>query len=109
MPSIHGPNSTSTTNIASSLGMNDSVISLIWVAAWNTLTTSPVISAAKSGGPDSSKVTSSALCASVSTLSGVISCASPKIAGSGVETLDQRPDQQVPAVGEHEQHDLEWQ
>src|SRR5450759_3282896 len=105
MPSIHGPNSTSTTNIATSLGMNDRVISLIWVAAWNTLTIRPVRRAASRGGPDISKVISSARCASVSTLSGVISCASRKVAGSGVETLYQRPDQQVPAIGEHEQHD----
>jgi len=30
---------------ASSLGMNDSVISLIWVAAWNRLMIKPVTSA----------------------------------------------------------------
>ena len=70
--SIHGPASTAAAKIASSLGMNDSVISLIWVAAWNTLTSRPVASAASSSGADSSTVTSRACCTRLMTISGVM-------------------------------------
>ncbi len=37
--------------------MNESVISLIWVAAWNRLTSRPVARAVISRGPASSSVT----------------------------------------------------
>src|SRR4051794_35196463 len=102
MASIHGPASTSAANMASSLGMNESVISLICVAAWNTLTTSPTTSAVSSSGADTSAVTHSACCAIVRTVCGVMGCGS-------AEARDQRSDEQVPPVHQHEQHELERQ
>jgi len=47
---IHGPVNISVAAIASSLGMKDSVISLIWVAAWNTPTSNPTASEVRSKG-----------------------------------------------------------
>ncbi len=54
MPISHGPSSTSTPHMASSLGMNDSVISLICVAAWITLMTTPTSSTTMRMGADTS-------------------------------------------------------
>ncbi|EGP44159.1 hypothetical protein AXXA_22400 [Achromobacter insuavis AXX-A] len=51
MPISQGPSSTSTPHMASSLGMNDSVISLICVAAWKMLITRPTIRVMISSGP----------------------------------------------------------
>ncbi|CFP70483.1 Uncharacterised protein [Bordetella pertussis] len=46
--------------MASSLGMNDSVISLICVAAWKMLMTRPTMSVTSSSGPASARATLSA-------------------------------------------------
>src|SRR4051794_25588996 len=101
--SIHGPAMTSVANTASSLGMNDSVASLICVAAWKMLTIRPMMSATSSSGAPSSSEISMARWPMVMTDSGVIS------AYLKVEALRQRADQQLPAVGQHEQHQLEGQ
>ncbi len=63
---------TSVAAMPSSLGMNDSVISLIWVAAWNTPTSKPIASAASSSGAASSIVISSAWRPMVMMVSGVM-------------------------------------
>src|SRR2546430_8821851 len=63
---------TSAATIAISLGMNDSVISLICVAACRIDTTRPTTSAASSRGADNTSMTYSACCPMVITLCGVI-------------------------------------
>src|SRR5690242_18750459 len=98
--SIHGPATTSATKMPTSFGMNDRVASLIWVAAWKMLTTRPMIKATSSIGAATIKVTSIALRPIVMTVSGVI-------AAPLVEALRQRAEQQLPAVHQHEQHQLE--
>ena len=70
--SIHGPVSASTAAMASSFGMNDSVISLICVAAWKMPTMRPTASAVSSSGAASMSVISSACRPTVTTISGVI-------------------------------------
>src|SRR5476649_2463596 len=100
--SIHGPATTSATKMPTSLGMKDSVASLIWVAAWKMLTTRPMISATSSIGAAIISVISIACRPNVITLSGVI-------AHPLVETLGKRAQQQLPAVDQHEQHQLERQ
>lgn len=70
--SIHGPARTSVTNIAISFGMNDKVISFIWVAAWKMLTISPTTSAATNIGADTSNITSTAWRPSSTTLAGLM-------------------------------------
>ena len=58
--------------MASSFGMNDSVISLIEVAAWKMPTMRPTASAVSSSGAESMSVISSACRPTVTTISGVI-------------------------------------
>src|SRR4051812_17655742 len=99
---IHGPAMASTAAMASSFGMNDSVISLMDVAAWKMPTMSPTASAVSSNGADSKSVTSSACRPTVTTISGVMDYL-PE------EALGERAHDQRPAVDEHEQHDLERQ
>src|SRR5438067_11261264 len=104
MVSIHGPASTSATKTPISLGMKERVCSLIEVAAWKMLTTRPMISATSSSGADTIRVTSMAVRAIAMTLSGVM------VRSSGsVEALGQGAQQQLPAVDQHEQHQLERQ
>src|SRR3982750_1994423 len=100
--SIHGPVIARMAAMASSLGMNDSVISLICVAAWKMPTIRPTASAVSSGGAASIRVISSACPPTVTTVSGVIG-ASPE------KALGQRTHDQRPAIDEHEQHDHERQ
>src|SRR5499427_10355962 len=83
--------------------MNDSVISLICVAACRIETTRPTTNAVSSSGADKTSMTYSACWPMVTTLCGVMAENSDLI-GS-----DQRADQQIPAVREHEQHQLERQ
>src|SRR5690242_15117505 len=99
--SIHGPVSASIAAMASSFGMNDSVISLICVAAWKMPTTRPTASAVSSSGAASIRVISSAWRPTVTTVSGDM--------GLPEETLRERAHDQRPAIDEHEQHDLERQ
>src|SRR3954470_14943923 len=99
---IHGPVIASTAAIASSFGMNDSVISLICVAAWKMPTIRPTASAVSSSGAASISVISSACLPTVTTTSGLICNLSE-------ETLCERAHDERPAVDEHEQHDLERQ
>src|SRR5690606_952241 len=103
--SIHGPASTSVTKMATSFGTKVSVISLICVAAWKMLMIRPVTSAARNSGADTIRVTSTAWRPSSMTAVGVMA-ASPAL---DREAVDQRADQQRPAVDQHEQHDLERQ
>src|SRR6187549_2398269 len=104
---IQGPVSASTAAIASSFGMNDSVISLIEVAAWKMPTMRPTASAVSSNGAASMSVTSSALRPTVTTISGVIFFSHSL--GLPEKTLGERAHDQRPSVDEHEQHDLEGQ
>src|SRR5581483_8919187 len=97
--SIHGPKSASASTADAIFGMKTSVISLIWVSAWNTATTSPATRPKSSTGPARRSVISSAFRPSWRTNSGLM-CAS-------VEALDERAHEQVPAVDEHEDHELE--
>src|SRR5450830_2157260 len=118
-----------------SLGMKDRVASLIWVAAWKILTIRPMINATSNSGAATIKVTSIALRPMVMTVSGVIessnksaplllfgarrkSLAKPddfqiikatKKREMLVKTLGQGPQHQLPAIHQHEQHQLEWQ
>ena len=69
---IHGPVNASTAAMASSFGMNDSVISLIDVAAWKMPTMRPTASAVSSSGADSISVISSACRPTVTTISGLM-------------------------------------
>src|SRR5579871_5342319 len=92
---------TSVVATPSSFGMNDNVISLICVAAWKMPTSTPITSPTSSMGAASIRVISSARCAIVMTVSGVM--------GLAVEARCQRSHDQRPAVHEHKQHDLEWQ
>src|SRR5262245_8941131 len=98
---IHGPLMASTVAMAKSLGMNDSVISLICVAAWKMPTMRPTASAVSNRGAASIKVISSAWRPTVTTVSGVMP--------SPHKTLRECAHHQRPAVNEHEQHDLERQ
>src|SRR5690349_3428849 len=100
--SIHGPVIASTAAMASSFGMNDSVISLIDVAAWKMPTMRPTASAVSSKGADNIKVISSACRPTVTTISGVMRRL-PE------EALGERAHDQCPSIDEHEQHDLERQ
>src|SRR5580658_2082570 len=101
--SIHGPTSTSVVAIPSSFGINDSVISLICVAAWKMPTMMPIVSPTSSIGAASIIVISSARCPMVMTVSGLIDDS------LAVKARGQRAHDQRPAVHQHEQHDLEWQ
>src|SRR3954468_18388517 len=93
---IHGPVIASTAAMASSFGMNDKVISLIDVAAWNMPTMRPTASAVSSNGAASKSVTSSACLPTVTTCSGVIGKPLPE------KTLGESAHDQRPAVDEHE-------
>src|SRR5262245_51040649 len=86
-----------------SFGMNDSVISLICVAAWNTPTSTPIRSAATRSGAASNIVISSARWPMVMMTSGVtwnLLC---------VEARRQRAHHESPSIDQHEQHELERQ
>src|SRR5262245_6553963 len=100
--SIQGPASASVAAMPSSLGMNDSVISLICVAAWKMPTNRPTVSPTSRIGAASISVTSSACVPMLITVSGVM-------AYLFVETRSQGAHHQRPAVHQHEQHDLEGQ
>src|SRR6188768_1939737 len=104
---IQGPVSASTAAMASSFGMNDSVISLICVAAWKMPTMRPTASAVSSSGAASIRVISSAWRPTVTTVSGDILYLPEETLSK--ETLRQRAHDQRPAIDEHEQHDLERQ
>src|ERR1700722_3962706 len=98
--SIQGPANTKVAEIAISLGMNDSVCSLIEVAAWKVPTVRPVTRPTSSSGPASIKVISSARPPTVMMVSGFI-------VRSGVKARGQRAHDERPAVDEHEQHEFE--
>src|ERR1043165_10496 len=100
--SIPGPAIASVAARPSSLGMNDSVISLIDVAAWKMPTSRPTTSATSSMGAASISVMVSACVPTLMMVSGVT-------VRLLVETLGQGAHHQRPAVHQHEQHDLEGQ
>src|SRR5512137_2850135 len=85
-------------------GTKLSVASLIWVAAWKMLTTRPITSTVIRIGADTMS-------------SRIMPCwpvaktcwASMADRASGGEARSERAEQQVPAVGEYEQHQLERQ
>src|SRR3982751_2534630 len=97
--SIHGPATTMTTNTLISFGMNESVISLICVAAWKMLTMRPAQSAVRRSGAEMSNVSSSA--------SRTIAITAVEFMRSDSEALRERAEEEVPAVDEYEKHDLE--
>src|SRR5438876_11283968 len=97
--SIHGPKRASAAAVATIFGMKVSVISLICVSAWKTLTTSPATSPKASTGPASSSVSSRALRPRAMTVSTLMSA----------EALHQRAGEHVPAVHQDEEHQLEGQ
>src|SRR5690348_6798066 len=82
--------------------MNVSVTSLIWVSAWKMLTERPTTRPKSSTGPASSTVSSSAPRPIPITVS------TPTRPPSA-EALHQRAGEHVPAVDQHEQHQLERQ
>src|SRR5687767_5320832 len=86
--------------MARSFGMNESVISLICVAAWKIETRRPTASAVSSRGAETTTVTNSACWTSVRTAWEPMTLS---------ETRYQRAHEQRPAVDEHEQHQLEGQ
>src|SRR5437867_9140277 len=102
MFSIHGPASTSTATAATIFGTKDSVASLICVAAWNTLTSRPTASTVNSTGADTSSSRYRPCWPRVKTW--VASMLALLGEGGG-----ERAEQEVPAVGQHEQHQLEGQ
>src|SRR5580765_8638096 len=99
--SMKCPNRPRTPMMAISLGMNVSVISWIWVTAWNTLTARPTSSPTARMGPAMSSIRSAASRPMESTWSGVTAASS--------ESRHERAHHEVPAVGEHEEQDLERQ
>src|SRR5262245_9962342 len=82
--------------------MKESVISLICVAAWNTLTSRPTARPDSKTGAETRIITSRARWPSVITVSG-------DMAASRDEALRKRTNQEVPAVGKDEKHQLERQ
>src|SRR5262249_48825616 len=92
--------------LAAIFGMNVSVISLICVIAWKTLTTRPATSPKSSTGPASTSVISSAPRPMPTTVSIPIVPPGPS---RSVEALQERAHEHVPAVHQHEQHELERQ
>src|SRR6185369_1166615 len=103
LASIHGPPMTNVAKTATSFGMKDSVASLICVAAWKMLITSPNTRATSSSGAAINRVILIACVPSVMTVSGVMR------ASLKVEALGERADQELPAIGQHKQHQLERQ
>src|SRR3569832_37326 len=104
--SIHGPAMAKVASTAMTLGMNERLASLIWVAAWKTLTIRPTTRVTSRTGDATRMVISSAVRPRVITLSGVMAC----LVGIGlIEALRQRAQQQIPAVHQDEQDDLEGQ
>src|SRR5689334_733712 len=106
--SIHGPAMTTAANTATSLGMNESVASLICVAAWNMLTTRPAQSAVRRSGAEMISVSSSASRTIAITAVEFIWRSAVR-RESNAEALRERSEQKVPAVHEDEEHDLEGQ
>src|ERR1035438_3362802 len=99
--SIHGPATARTATAAMILGTNDSVASWICVAAWKMLTTRPTASTVSSSGAETISSIQRLCWPRVKTCCGSIA--------SGHEAGSERAEEQVPAVGEHEQHQLEGQ
>src|SRR5215813_14269315 len=85
-------------------GMNESVTSLICVAAWKTETSSPTTSPATRNGPETLSVSVMAWMARWVTVSWFTGSSA-----SGVEGSDEGLRHQVPAIHQHEQEDLERQ
>src|SRR5262245_36900227 len=101
--SIHGPKRISAAAVAAIFGMKASVTSLICVSAWNTATARPAISERSSTGPASASVSSSA----DRPMPMTDSTPTPPLPSA--EALHQRAGEHVPAVHEHEEHELERQ
>src|SRR3569832_2258982 len=96
--SITGPAMAKVASTAMTLGMNERLASLIWVAAWKTLTIRPTTRVTSRTGDATRMVISSAVRPRVITLSGVMAC----LVGIGlIEALRQRAQHQIPAVHQH--------
>src|SRR5690554_2391290 len=98
-----GPRSARAAAPASSLGTKARVISLIWVAAWKILITRPTTRTVRSSGAAIFNATSMAWWIRVMTVMEVM------WGLLQVEAARQRTEQQVPAIGQHEQHQFEGQ
>src|SRR3990170_8353514 len=95
---IHGASARSTRNTAIILGTNESVISWIWVTACMMLMTRPTTIPTISTGAETMRITSMVSLPMLVTNSGVIIPLT--------EALYERADEQVPAVDQHEEHEL---
>src|SRR5574340_1079126 len=104
--SIHGPAMANVTRTAMTLGMNERLASLIWVAAWKTLTIRPTTRVTRRTGDATRMVISSAVRPRVITLSGVMACL---VWIGSIEALRQRTQQQIPAGHKDELDDFEGQ
>src|SRR3712207_6305068 len=112
MFSIQGPKKTRQTTTASALGTKASVASWIWVTACTVLIATPTMRLTISSGAETLSavqrasmprpITHSCVIASPTSFSGLQHCASG-------EAAHQRAGDQIPAVHQHEQQDLEGQ
>src|SRR5574338_312960 len=129
--SIQGRKSNNATKRATTFGTNVSVASFSWVIAWSALTARPMNKLNPRIGDDTNSVVSSACLPSSVTISGVITArrspyvvsrkasfvrivretlhASRFTAFTSLKTPHHRPHDQVPAVGQYEQDQLERQ
>src|SRR3972149_5731688 len=98
---IQGASPSSTRKTTIILGTKVSVISCIWVTAWNTLMRRPTTIPAMRTGAETRRMTCMVSLPMNVTNSGVILF-------SLTEALHERADQKVPAVDQHEEHELEW-
>src|SRR5262245_39805558 len=117
--SIHGIRRASVSTIASILGRNVSDDSWTWVAAWRIATTRPTAKPMASTGSEiftaiqsASRAKSVAACtspipSSTSRRGPAAPAAGRRRSRESVETLHQRPHDQVPPVDQHEEKDLE--
>src|SRR5690606_35181384 len=95
-----GPSNTSVAPTASSFGMNDKVISLIWVAAWKILIDRPTTRVTSSNGPAMVSATFMAWYVIDMTVSEFMWLLLL------IEASGQGTQQQMPAVRQHEKHKL---
>src|SRR5579875_1386156 len=102
---IHGPRITISTASPTLFGMKESDCSWIWVTAWKRLTARPITRPTSRIGPATSNASVIACVARLTTMSWFIALLPRRRAS--VEARDQRARDQVPAVDQDEQQDLE--
>src|SRR5579875_2865784 len=102
---IHGPRITISTASPTLFGMKESDCTWICVTAWKRLTARPITRPTSRIGPATSKASVIACVARFTTVSWFIALLLRGLAS--VEARDQRARDQVPAVDQDEQQDLE--